>query len=197
MSIGAGSAICTASPGSERSASSTRAAPGERVAGDLDAHEAPARARVRDEGQRARRARRGARILGPGAVEIERHARAQLGRRPEGDHAAVVEVDEPLARLGLVEIAGADHDQRRAAALLEQLPDLAARHHVDARRRLVEQQHARARVSSAFEIASFCFMPPESAPAGRSAKGGEPRALEQLGRARAPDAAPRAGAAAP
>ncbi len=106
----------------------------------LDARAAPGRARVRDVGQRARRARRCARVLAPGAIELERHARAELGRRPARDHAAGVEVDEPLAGLDLVEVAGADQDQHRVAALLEQLPDLAARDDVDARRRLVEHQ---------------------------------------------------------
>jgi hypothetical protein len=55
--------------------------------------------------------------------------------------------------------------RRRAA--LQQVPELAPRHGVDARRRLVEQQEL-GRCTSAQQSASFCFIPPRARPrAGR------------------------------
>ena len=96
---------------------------------------------ARDERQRARgpcewRARRRPR---PGRAPARRLPAQRLGRAVRDD-AAAVQVDEPLARRGLLEVARREDHEHRLAPLGEELEDLAARDDVDARGRLVEHE---------------------------------------------------------
>ncbi len=72
------------------------------------------------------------------------HARFERGRRVAIERVAGIEQGEPVAALRLVEIGGGDHD---GDALLpqpvENAPEIAPRHRIDAGGRLVEQQHLR------------------------------------------------------
>jgi hypothetical protein len=65
-------------------------------------------------------------------------------RRIEGEELAFVEQRDPVASLRFVQVRRA-HEDRDALLqeLGEQLPELAPRHRIDTRRRLVEQDHAR------------------------------------------------------
>ena len=112
-------------------------------------------------------------------------------RLVEREHAALVQQRDALAALGFVEVR---RRQENRQALLEelrqQLPELAARHRIDAGRRLVEHEQ-RGSWTSVHASASFCFMPPDSRSASRSRNGSEPGQLEQP---RAPRARSRADA---
>ena len=74
----------------------------------------------------------------PGRLRPERVGRV------EGEPLAVVQQGDAMAALGFVEVRRA-HQNRDALLqeLGEQFPELAARHRIDAGRRLVEQDHAR------------------------------------------------------
>ncbi len=88
---------------------------------------------------RARRASREAMArISPG------HQRLQTRRRVAIEHSAVAQEAEPGAALGLVEIGGGDDDgDPLAAQAVENAPEVAPRHRIDAGGRLVEQQHLR------------------------------------------------------
>ena len=69
---------------------------------------------------------------------------AQIVRRVEGDDFAFVQQRDPVAALGFVQVRRADENRDALLQeLREELPELAARHRIDAGRRLVEQDHAR------------------------------------------------------
>src|SRR5262249_22640271 len=113
------------------------------LAAHLDAGGDARGPRARDVRQGPRGDGDGARVVAPGAVELERNALAQLGRRSRGDDAALVEVDQARAARRLVQVAGGEQHQRVAGGLLEEAPDLRPGDDVDARRRLVEHQQLR------------------------------------------------------
>ena len=129
--------------------------------------------------------------------ERARHARLQRRRRVAVQHAAAVQQSQAVAALGLVEIGGRDQDGHALVAqAIEDAPEIAARHRIDAGRRLVEQQDLR-RVNqrageaelllhAARELAGeplaerrSCPKPPAAAPRVRRAARG--RHLEQIG----------------
>ena len=123
-----------------------RRRPGVRVARHLDAREVGTVACVSATQGRARAAARDrARRRRPRRGTARRHAASQLGRRAARDHAAAVEIDQAIAARHLVEIARADDDQRVAPPAVEDVPDLAARHDVDAGGRLVQHEQLRLR----------------------------------------------------
>ena len=195
MSIAACSASCTPSGSARRSREHARAPGVARARGTSTRASARWRARRPRTAARAR-ARDGARIVAPGAIELDGEPGAQLRRRADGDDAPAVEIDQPLAGLDLVEIARADQDQRSRSRALEQI---ARSRRARRRRRPPSARRAAAapaRAAARSSIASFCFMPPESAPPAASAKRREPGAREQLVRAPAPNPPRAAGAAA-
>ncbi len=93
-----------------------------------------------DVGQGARVARERARVVGPGAVQLDPGGGAQLGRRAARDDAAAVEIHEAIAAGGFVEVARAEEDQGVDATRLQHRPDLAARDDVDPGGGLVENE---------------------------------------------------------
>ena len=191
MSTGSGSARTRRRQRRERGPARA-CGPGARARLHLDAGEASARPRTRhDVGQRARRAGDRAGLLAPDPVELDGgHARRSSAGVPGRDHAAGVEVDEPLARLRLVEVARRDEDQRRRAPLrrgARRSPPAPPRRHPRSARRA---RRSAGSGSSAFAIASFCFMPPESAPAGRSRERRRGRCARAARRLRASNAGP-------
>ena len=122
-------------PARPASARRTSPAPGGARRGHLDAGEVAARVGLGDPRQRARRGARSRRRRRPRRGRARRRRGAcSSARRAGRDDAAVVEIDEPVARRHFVEVARADQDQRVAPAAREDVPDLAARDDVDARR---------------------------------------------------------------
>src|SRR5208337_590177 len=107
---------------------------------DLDACEGPAYPRRDDVRQRACRLGDRPRVVAPGPQELHGHLRTQLRRRALRDHAPLIEVHQPVASLGLLEVARADQNERLAAALLQDPPDFVAGHHVHTGCRLVENE---------------------------------------------------------
>src|SRR5205809_5029153 len=152
-------------------------------AAHLDARETPGRPRALDVRQRPRRPRDRPRVA-PGAVDLEGPGRAQPGRRAGGDQAAALEVEQPVRRGRFVEVAGGEEDERGFPLAFEERPDLGARHHVDARRRLVEQEERRAREERAGNRELLLHAARERA-GGPPREGGEPGARQQLAGARA------------
>ena len=72
------------------------------------------------------------------------HALLERGRRVAIERVAGIEQGQPVAALGLVEIGGGDHDgDALLAQPVENAPEVAPRHRIDAGGRLVEQQHLR------------------------------------------------------
>ncbi len=68
---------------------------------------------------------------------------AEFGGRAGGDRLAVIHRHEPVEALGLLHIGGGDNDAHARAAgadRVDQVPELAARERIDARRRLVEDE---------------------------------------------------------
>ena len=108
-------------------------------------------------------------VPGPGA-------RQQLRRRAGGEHVAGVHRHQPVEAGGLLHVGGRHQDAHARPVgpdAIDQLPELAARQRIDAGGRLVEDQQVRV-VDQAQHRQSFCFMPPDSLPAGRSGKGPSP-----------------------
>ena len=76
-----------------------------------------------------------------------------------------------VASVGLVEIGRGDEDRHPLLQqLVEDSPEIAPRHGIDAVRRLVEKQDFR-RMDQAQASPSFCFIPPDRLPASRFLKG--------------------------
>ena len=111
---------------SRRSWVSTRAATAAVIRG---AHAASARRAVGDEGQEGRLDVRGAGRL------------ADLGRGVVGDDPPLAHQQQPVAAVGLVHDVAGDEDRGAAVGEpVEQLPEVAAQHGVEADGRLVEHQ---------------------------------------------------------
>ncbi len=73
-------------------------------------------------------------------------AGAQLGRRSDLPDLALMHERHAVAALGFVEIGGGENNgQAIGGKVRERIPEFAARHGIDARGGLVEQQHARLR----------------------------------------------------
>jgi len=176
MSAGACSAKRTA-PRRARGDRPSRAPRRRAVPAHLDAREAPRGARSLDVGQRARR-RAIARASSP-------HARYTSSGAARGGRRACP--PPPRAR-GRGRPGGRRRRPRRGSscssrparspARAEEAPDL-PRHHVDARRRLVEDEERRTREERVGD-ASFCRMPPTAHPPAAPERR-EPDPLEQLG----------------
>src|SRR2546428_843763 len=131
----------------------------------------------------------------PAATSIERSSTAvKVPKRlvsprvrmigPARTQPPALEVEQRVCGGRFVGVAGADEDERRRPRALEQRPDLGARHHVDARRRLVEDEQRGPRQERVGDRQLLLHAPRERArrPVGER---GEPRAREQLARARA------------
>ncbi len=74
--------------------------------------------------------------------DLAGHQRLQRSRRVAIEHPALAQETEPRAALRLVEVGGGDHDRDALPAqTVEDAPEIAPRHRIDAGGRLVEQQH--------------------------------------------------------
>ena len=92
---------------------------------------------------RDRRAHRASSARGDGDQRT-RHVLLERSGRIAIERMAGIEQGQPIAALRLVEIGGGDHDgDALLAQPVENAPEVAARHRIDAGGRLVEQQHLR------------------------------------------------------
>ena len=137
-----------------------------------------ARPRRRDRGAAPRARAAAPRPRPRRAAPSQRRLQRATARRARaaGPRAAATTRRAPL---GFVQIRRRHHDRQALRQELgQQLPELATRHRIDARRRLVEHEHGGS-CTSVHASASFCFMPPDSRSARRSRNGVSPVSVEQ------------------
>ena len=125
-----------------------------------------------------------------GLVEVRRAGPLkQLRRRSGGQHAAAVHRDQPVESGGFLHVGGCNNDAHAGATARgsgQSVPrtDDATRGSTP----VVGSSRIRRSGSwiSAQQRPSFCFMPPESLPAGRAAKGASPVLSQKLADAALP-----------
>jgi hypothetical protein len=142
-------------------------------------------------GEAAERGRGGRQLLVPAHGDLEAlaaDARLQLGRRPLGGDPAVVEHDDVVGQaVGLLQVLRGEQ-QRRAVAdeVAEQAPQLDAAAGVQARRRLVEEEHGRRRDEARGEVEAAAHAAGERLDEAIGGVG-QAETLEELGGAGAHD----------
>ena len=87
---------------------------------------------------------------GSASVREDEIEKITFQETPQGErlhdqsHPAVVEQRDPVAAVYFVQVGGSDHDRDLVSLeLIEDLPEIASRHGIDAVRRLVEEKNPR------------------------------------------------------